>query len=87
MRLVVVFVAACSVWLAMSPAANAATGVRFGIQDDAWLEHGPGTLSGRVATLDRLGLDVVRVTLDFKTDLVGLTPETLNLKPATYLTP
>ena len=34
--------------------ASAASGVQFGIQDDAWLEHGPGTLSSRVATLDRL---------------------------------
>ena len=66
MRLVVVVAAACAVWLAVSPgSAQAASSVRFGIQDDAWLEHGPGTLSGRVATLDRLGLDVVRVTLEW----------------------
>ncbi|MBA2742343.1 MAG: hypothetical protein H0U46_10065 [Actinobacteria bacterium] len=43
--------------------AAAAPGVRFGIQDDAWLEFGPGTLSQRVAELDRIGLEVVRVTL------------------------
>jgi hypothetical protein len=43
--------------------ASAAPGVQFGIQDDAWLEHGPGTLSSRVARLDRLGLDLVRVTM------------------------
>ncbi|MGH3111061.1 MAG: family 1 glycosylhydrolase, partial [Gaiellaceae bacterium] len=34
-------------------------------QDDAWLEFGPGRLSDRVAKLDRLGLDVVRVTLNW----------------------
>jgi polysaccharide biosynthesis protein PslG len=45
--------------------ATAAPGVRFGIQDDAWLEFGPGTLKDRVAELDRLGLDVVRVTLQW----------------------
>jgi hypothetical protein len=66
MRIVVVLAAACAICLAASPApAIAAPGVQFGIQDDAWLEHGPGTLSGRVATLDRLGLDVVRITLDW----------------------
>jgi polysaccharide biosynthesis protein PslG len=43
--------------------AEAAPSVRFGIQDDAWLEFGPGTLAQRVAQLDRLGLDVVRVTV------------------------
>ena len=37
--------------------------VQFGIQDDAWLEFGPGRLSDRVAELSRLGLDAVRVTL------------------------
>ena len=64
MRVAVVLVACCAVALAVGgPDAQAASGVRFGIQDDAWLENGPGTLSGRVATLDRLGLDVVRVTL------------------------
>ena len=45
--------------------ATAAPSVRFGIQDDAWLQHGPGTLSSRAATLDRLGLEVVRVTVNW----------------------
>ena len=45
--------------------ANAAKGVQYGIQDDAWLEFGPGRLTDRVARLDRLGLDVVRVTLNW----------------------
>ena len=50
--------------LAVSAApAEASSGVEFGIQDDAWLEFGPGKLSDRVAQLDRLGLDAVRVTL------------------------
>ena len=66
MRFVAVLVAACALWLTVSPGpVAAAPGVQFGIQDDAWLEHGPGTLSSRVATLDRLGLDVVRITLDW----------------------
>jgi hypothetical protein len=37
--------------------------VRFGIQDDAWLEYGPGTLAARAAELDELGFELVRVTL------------------------
>jgi hypothetical protein len=66
MRIVAALAVACALGSAASPGpASAASGVRFGIQDDAWLEHGPGTLSGRVAKLDRLGLDVVRVTLDW----------------------
>jgi hypothetical protein len=47
------------------PAAGAPK-VQFGIQDDAWLEFGPGRLSDRVARLDRLGLDLVRVTLNWQ---------------------
>jgi hypothetical protein len=35
----------------------------FGIQDDAWLMYGPGTLSSRVATLQGLGTRLVRFTL------------------------
>ncbi len=45
--------------------ATASSRVQFGIQDDAWLEFGPGTLGERVAELDRLGFDVVRVTLNW----------------------
>jgi hypothetical protein len=64
MRILAVFVAASALAaLALPGTAGAARGVEFGIQDDAWLEHGPGTLRSRVATIDRLGLDVVRVTL------------------------
>jgi polysaccharide biosynthesis protein PslG len=62
----VALVSACALAVAMSLSvrdAESAPGVRFGIQDDAWLEFGPGRLGDRVAQLDRLGLDVVRVTL------------------------
>ena len=43
--------------------AQAAPGVRYGIQDDAWILFGPGRLGQRLDTLDRLGVDVVRFTL------------------------
>jgi hypothetical protein len=42
---------------------HASRGVRYGIQDDAWLESGPGTLDQRLATLRRLGVPLVRFTL------------------------
>jgi hypothetical protein len=45
------------------PAAGAASGVRYGIQDDAWLAHGPGTLDDRLDRLERLGVDLVRFNL------------------------
>jgi hypothetical protein len=47
--------------LALPAAANAAPGIQFGIQDDAWLNAAP--LDTRLKTLDRLGPDVVRYTL------------------------
>jgi hypothetical protein len=43
--------------------APASSGVRYGIQDDAWLEFGPGTLNQRLATFKRLGVPLVRFTL------------------------
>ena len=46
-----------------SPSADASSGVRFGIQDDAWLVHGPGTLDERLDRLERLGVDLVRFNL------------------------
>jgi hypothetical protein len=47
--------------LALPASALAAPAIQFGIQDDAWL-HGP-SFPGRLKTLDRLGPDVVRITL------------------------
>ena len=41
----------------------AAKGVRYGIQDDAWLQYGPGTLNQRLATFKRLGVPLVRFAL------------------------
>jgi hypothetical protein len=49
--------------LLVPPSAAASPNARFGIQDDAWLLDGPGSLSSRLGLLDRLGVQVVRVTL------------------------
>jgi hypothetical protein len=37
--------------------------VQFGIHDDAWVLYGPGTLQQRLDQLQRLGVDVVRVSI------------------------
>jgi hypothetical protein len=46
-----------------TPRAAAATGVKYGLTDDAWLLDGPGTLESRLGELDRLGVHVVRFTV------------------------
>ncbi len=56
-------VIAVLVALAGASTAHAASGALHGVQDDAWLEHGPGTLESRLDELDRLGVDVVRYTV------------------------
>jgi hypothetical protein len=61
MRLALPALAAAA--LAVPAAAGASPSVRFGLDDDAWLRGGPGTLRERLDTLDRLGADVVRVTV------------------------
>src|SRR5438067_11169489 len=58
-RVMLFVVAACIA----SSSAQASSGVRYGIQDDAWLEFGPGTLNQRLATFKRLGVPLVRFTL------------------------
>ncbi len=45
--------------------AHATPGVKYGIQDDNYLLNGPGKLGQRLDTIDRLGVDVVRFTLEW----------------------
>jgi hypothetical protein len=52
--------------LVLPAVAAASPYVRYGVQDDAWLEYGPGTLADRTAELQRMGVDVVRVTIDWR---------------------
>ena len=49
--------------LAASSTASASPSIKYGIQDDAWLAYGPGTLSQRLGRIDRLGVQIVRYTL------------------------
>jgi|SRR5579862_20656 len=44
-------------------AAHASANARYGVQDDAWLMYGTGTLEQRLATLHGLGVGIVRFTL------------------------
>lgn len=49
--------------LAIAQTSHAAPGIQYGIKDDAWLLHGPGTLDQRLATLQSLGVQIVRFGL------------------------
>ena len=43
--------------------ADASTHVQYGVQDDAWLLYGPEAPAKRIEILQRLGVDMVRLTL------------------------
>ncbi len=43
--------------------ASASPYVRYGIQDDAWLRFGPGTLEQRLDRLESLGVELVRLNV------------------------
>jgi hypothetical protein len=58
-------VAACAL---LTPAeAGASSRVQYGIQDDAWLLYGPEPPAQRIQILQRLGVDLVRMTLRWYT--------------------
>jgi Beta-galactosidase len=65
MRRAALFGLAAVALLALGPTAAASPKVRYGIQDDAWLLYGEGTLESRIDALDGLGVDVVRFTIDW----------------------
>jgi hypothetical protein len=48
-----------------APTAGAAPSIQFGLKDDAWLMHGPGTVSERVARLRATGVQIVRFSLQW----------------------
>lgn len=62
-RAVLTFALAVSLLGAAASGAQAAPGLSYGLQDDAWISYGPGTLDERIASLQRLGIRTVRVTL------------------------
>jgi len=62
-RAFVASIVAAAAAAVFAPGAFAGAHVVYGVQDDAWLTYGAGTLDTRLATLDRLGIDVYRYTL------------------------
>jgi hypothetical protein len=62
-RLVVVPILVAVLALLGAASATASPSPGYGIQDDAWLMYGPGTLSERLTTLNGLGTRLVRFTL------------------------
>lgn len=57
------FLVVIAAFLVCAPAALASANARMGVQDDAWLMWGPGTLNHRLSTLQSLGVRTVRFTL------------------------
>jgi hypothetical protein len=57
------FAAAVVTLLSAAQPVAASTSVRYGIQDDAWLAFGPGSLEQRLETIEALGVPLVRYTL------------------------
>jgi hypothetical protein len=47
--------------------ASASSHIQYGVQDDAWLLYGPEPPAQRIQTLQKLGVDVVRLTLRWDT--------------------
>jgi hypothetical protein len=48
---------------AVPATAEASRSIQYGVQDDAWIAYGPGTLDERLDRLDALGVSIVRYTL------------------------
>ena len=78
-------VAACSA----ASSVQASKGIRYGIQDDAWLEFGPGSSNQRLTTFKRLGVPLIRFTLHWNEIACGgrrirsrrATPPTTGIAP------
>jgi hypothetical protein len=62
-RLTAAAVLAGAAALLIAPAAGAAPSIRFGLKDDAWLLHGPGSVDDRAARLQAIGVRLVRYSL------------------------
>jgi hypothetical protein len=63
MRKLLLITSVIAVALGAAAPASASGYIRYGVQDDAWLLNGPGSLEERVAKLDALGVDLVRYTV------------------------
>lgn len=61
------FVGVLSLALLAPGGASASSHIQYGVQDDAWLLYGPEPPAQRIQTLQRLGVDLVRMTLRWDT--------------------
>jgi hypothetical protein len=59
----VIAAAAACAFLVPAQGASASPVIKYGVQDDAWLAYGPGTVGERAAKLRAIGVSVVRYTL------------------------
>src|SRR5579885_938524 len=55
--------AAAGATLVLAAPASGSPSVVYGVQDDAWLRYGPGTLAQRVDRLENLGVHLVRINV------------------------
>src|SRR4051794_22234732 len=62
-RLMLLVALAAALACTAASSVQASKSVRFGIQDDAWLEFGPGKLDQRLSTFKTLGVPLVRFTI------------------------
>ena len=65
MRLLIVAATAFAAIATFAVPANASPSIRYGVQDDAWLRYGPGTLNARLDRLQTLGVDLVRINVSW----------------------
>jgi len=63
-RLSTLAAAAFAAFVFAAPAV-ASPAIRYGVQDDAWLRFGPGTLTQRLDRLQTLGVDLMRVNVSW----------------------
>jgi hypothetical protein len=63
-RLLLLAVTVAAFFASAAPS-QASPYIRYGLQDDAWLVYGPGTLDERIAELDRIGVELVRFTINW----------------------
>ncbi len=64
-RLGITTVIAAVVAFTVASSASASHTARYGVQDDAWLMFGPGTVDQRIGTLQKLGVKIVRFTINW----------------------
>jgi hypothetical protein len=67
LRLVALLAVTAVAFAAANAAAEASPRVQYGVQDDAWLLYGPETPTQRIRILQKLGVDVVRMTIRWDT--------------------